>query len=136
MFRLQRWSAGALLGTWVAWWAALVGVTMGSGLLRAFRLARQPGNHGSFSASVDGGHLLFKVVDGAGATGTWTFGTSVGAALAWLAIPPLVLWVIWLISRPHRASVPAPDAPLISERGTPPASVQQRPNGERVEKQW
>ena len=136
MFRFARWSASALFGTWVAWWAALIGVTLGPGLVRAVRLARQPGNHGSFSASVDGGRLLFKVVDGAGPTGTWTLGTSVWTALAWIAVPPLALWVVWLISRPRRPGLSETHPPLIAEVGTPSPPVQQRANAERVERQW
>jgi hypothetical protein len=103
MFGLQRWKAGTMLATWVAYWAALVGVTLGSGLLGAWRLTRTPGSHGTMSASFDNGKLLFTVNDAVGA-GAWSFGTSVAAAVAWIAVPPLALWVLWLMSRPRRAA--------------------------------
>jgi len=133
MFRLERWSAAALFGTWVAWWAALIGVTIGPGLLRAIRVMRLPGTHGTASASFENSHLLFKVVDGAGPAGTWTFNTSFGTALAWIAVPPLVLWLLWIVSRPRRQSLAAPAASLIEAREPGQSAVQQRSNAAHVD---
>ncbi|HEX5971412.1 MAG TPA: hypothetical protein VFY85_05765 [Gemmatimonadaceae bacterium] len=101
MFGLQRWKPGTLLATWVAYWAGLIGVSIGPGLFKAWRLTRAPGSHGTASASFDNGKLLFDVNDAAGA-GAWSFHTSMAAAIAWIAIPPLALWVLWMISRPRR----------------------------------
>lgn len=111
MLGLQRWKPGTLLATWVAYWAALVGITIGPGLLMAWRLARQPGSHGTMSASFDNGRLLLHVND-AGA-GAWAFNTSLASAVAWIALPPLALWALWLISRPRRHGLPAADAPAL-----------------------
>jgi hypothetical protein len=132
MFRLERWSAGTLFGSWVVWWAALIGVTIGPGLLRATQVIRRPGTHGTASASFENSHLLFKVVDGTSPTGMWTFSTSFGAALAWMAIPPLALWLLWLMSRPRRTSLPSPAAPLIAEPDADIQAMHQRPNAERA----
>ena len=118
MFGLQRWKAGTLLAAWVAYWAALVGVTLGPGLVRAWRLTRTPGSHGTMSASFDNGRLLFNVNDALGA-GAWSFGTSVVAAVTWIAVPPLLLWTLWLMSRPRRAA----------HRGAPPPMLEAAPLG-------
>jgi hypothetical protein len=134
MFRHQRWSAGALLGSWIAWWGALVGVSIGPGLLRALRLGREPGMHGSVSASFDSGHLQLIVKNAADAAGSWTFDTSMSTALAWIAIPPLALWLLWLLARPHREALAAHSVALLPDQdvGRAPPS---RPNVERVERQ-
>jgi len=112
MLGLQRWKPGALLATWLAYWAALIGVSIGPGLLEAWRLTHAPGAHGKASASWDNGKLLFDVNDAAGA-GAWSFHTSMGAAIAWIAIPPLALWVLWLISRPRRDAHQAGDRVML-----------------------
>ena len=109
MFRLERWTAGTLLGTWAAYWAALLGVTIGPGLLAAWRLTRGSGPHGTIVASIDGSEVLLKVNESVSATGAWSFSTSIAAALAWIALPPLALWLVWLISRPRRDAVPVAD---------------------------
>lgn len=106
MFGLQRWKPGILLASWVAYWAVLIGITIGPGLLKAWRLTHAPGSHGAMSASFGSEQLLFNVNDAAAAT-AWSFSTSVAAAVAWIAIPPLALWVLWLISRSRRDARPA-----------------------------
>jgi hypothetical protein len=133
MFRLERWKAGALLGTWAAYWAALVGVTIGPGLLAAWRLTRQSGSHGNMSASVDGSRLLLNVNDVGGAGGVWTFNTSITAALAWIAGPPLVLWLVWLVSRPRRQVPPSADVAML-DAGRVPTAPDDSPRPERVER--
>lgn len=133
MFRLERWPAGALLGSWVAWWAGLVGVTIGPGLLRALRLGRAPGMHGSMSASFDGGHLQLIVSNTLDPAGSWTFGTSMATALAWIAIPPLALWLLWLLARPHREALPAPSTPMLDAPASR-ATIADAATRERVER--
>ena len=126
MFRLDRWKAGALLGTCVAYWVALVGVTIGPGLLKAWQLTRAAGSHGTMSASIDGEKLLF-IVNDTGTAGAWSFSTSVAAALAWIALPPLAIWVLWLISRPRRDTLPLRNAATLEM----PRAAMPLPNGER-----
>jgi hypothetical protein len=115
MFGLQRWKAGSLLATWIAYWVALVGVTIGPGLYKGWRLTRAPGSHGMVSASFDNGRLLFDVNDTAAAAGVWHFSTSLSTAIAWIAIPPLALWVLWLVSRPRRGVLSPADNAMLNE---------------------
>ena len=136
MLGLQRWKPGTLLATWIAYWAMLIGVTIGPGLLKAWRLTRAPGSHGRMSASLDNGRLLFDVNEAAGA-GAWAFHTSVAATVAWIAIPPLALWLLWLISRPRRDTFHQPDPAMLhapqSEAAVPDGASSRRAT-ERVER--
>lgn len=114
MFGLQRWKPGTLLATWVAYWAALIGVTIGPGLLRAWRIARAPGVRGTLTASFDNGRLLLEVHNAGSAGDGWIFNTSMWTALAWIAAPPLVLWLLWLASRPRRGARPRDIDPMLA----------------------
>ena len=134
MFRLERWTAGALLGSWVAYWAALLGLTLGPGLLAAWRLTHGAGSHGTMAASIGNGRLLFRVNDAAGAAGGWTFGTSVPTALAWIALPPLAVWLVWLASRPRRDALASARVPLFDAPGAAPAATREQRGPERVER--
>jgi len=124
MMGLQRWKPGTLLATWLAYWAALIGVTIGPGLLRAWRLARAPGSRGTMSASFDNGRLLLDVHNAGSSAAGWTFSTSMWAAIAWIAIPPLALWVLWLVSRPRRDTRAQGTDPVLV---APPAELPMRP---------
>jgi hypothetical protein len=135
MFRMERWSAGALLGSWVAYWVALVSVSVGPGIVRGFHLVREKGNHGRISASIDGARLIFDVHDTGGGA-AWAFSSSFATVLAWVAIPPLVLWLAWLLSRPRRGTLarprlhelpsPMPDVPMAQQ--APEAERDARPS--------
>jgi len=134
MFRLERWTAGTLLGTWAAYWAVLLGVSVGPGLLAAWRLTRAPGSHGKMIASIDNGRVLLQVNDALAAAGTWTFSTSITAAVAWIALPPLAVWVLWLISRPRREALPAARDPMLHAPGFAPRVEPERAQPEHVER--
>ena len=134
MFRLERWTAGTLLGTWAAYWAMLLGVSVGPGLLAAWRLIQTPGSHGKMLASIDDGRLLLHVSDAVASAGTWTFDTSITTAVAWIALPPLTVWVLWLISRPRRDALSAPRHPMLDAPGFAPPVEPERARPEQVER--
>jgi LmbE family N-acetylglucosaminyl deacetylase len=123
MLGLQRWKAGTLLGAWIAYWVALIGVSIGPGLLEAWRLTRGPDPHLTMSASFDAGRLLLTVKNAVGTSGGWSLDASIANVLAWIAVPPLLLWVLWLVSRPRRGALPAGGAPLLDA----PRPVMQEP---------
>jgi hypothetical protein len=91
-----------LLIAWSAYWIALSAIALGPGLLAAWR-ARSPGGRGSISVGYDAGMLNASVVvDGAT---TWSGTASLASTLLWIAGPPLVLWIAWLLKRPRRAEI-------------------------------
>jgi hypothetical protein len=80
-------------------------VTIAPGLPVLWRVTR-PGAHGSASVSVDNGVLKLLISDAA--TAVWTRDIGLGTIALWVAVPPLVLWALWLWSqRGRRSSVAA-----------------------------
>jgi hypothetical protein len=103
MLSLRRWRPVHLFLSWLAYWATLAVVTMGPGLLAAWRATRRPGS-GTISASVDAGVATFNVIrDG---VTTWTGSAGVASIVLWFVGPPVLLWAAWLVSRPRRAAAP------------------------------
>jgi hypothetical protein len=94
LFSLSRWRPYQLLLAWGAYWVALLTVAIGPALPAIFRATRTPGNHGEINASAgDGGiHLIVKEMGQVTFSGSWHLLTTA----LWVAVPPLVLWVLWL----------------------------------------
>jgi hypothetical protein len=100
---LRRWQAKHLLLAWVVYWVALVAISLRSALAAATRALNAPNGHGSIGASVDNGNFILKVTtDGQ----TWSGSTSLTSMALWFAGPPLLLWLLWLVTR----RAPARDA--------------------------
>ena len=100
-FSLSRWRAKHLLGAWAVYWLALVLVQLGSGILAALRVLNGPEGHGSISVSMNDGTFVAKVIgDGV----QWTGSASLMSIVLWLCGPPLLLWLLWLVTR--RAPTP------------------------------
>ena len=87
---------------WIVYWVALVVVSLHSALAAATRALAAPNGHGSIGASVDNDNFILKVTtDGQ----TWTGTTSFTTMVLWFAGPPLLLLLVWLVTR--RAPVAA-----------------------------
>ena len=109
MLGLSRWKHRHLLAAWVTYWVALVAVKLG-GAISAVAQVSGPNGHGSASAGFGDKGLTFTVVNGA--TTIWSGASSLGAAALWVAGPPLLLWVAWMLKRPR------PDAPHAARAST------------------
>ena len=104
-FSLSRWKATHLLGAWVVYWIALVFVKLGPGIASALRVINGPKDHGSINVSMNDGTFVAKVIgDGV----QWTGSASLMSIVLWLCGPPLLLWLLWLVTR--RAPTPAREA--------------------------
>lgn len=102
---LSQWKARHLLGAWAVYWIALVLVKLGDGLLATFRVLGAPEGHGKIDVGMNDGTFTANVVgDGL----HWTGSASLMSIVLWLCGPPLILWVLWLVTR--RAPAAAPDA--------------------------
>jgi hypothetical protein len=86
---LRRWSHRELLGSWVAYWIGLFAVIAAPAFLEWWRLQRT-GAHGRVSVVVDAGAVEMAL---------------------WIAGPPLVVFVLWLLARPRSGGRAAPSAP-------------------------
>lgn len=100
-FAPRRWGWRSLVGAWSAYWAGLAGVTLGPFALYVWKLAQIPGNRGTVSLTLgdDGVHLT-ALRDGAAA---WSGTVGLGTLALWVAVPPLAIWLIWLLLRPSPA---------------------------------
>jgi len=104
-FSLSRWRATHLLGAWVLYWVALVLVKLGPAIVAALRVMNGAEGHGSINVSMNDGTLSTTIVgDGV----HWTGSASLTSIVLWLCGPPLLLWLLWLVTR--RAPAPAPEA--------------------------
>ncbi len=101
---LNRWRPSHLLGVWVAYWAGLAAVSMRDVIAAGFN-ATQAG--GSISGGLSSSDLGITVVQKAGETLKWA--APVSEVSAWVAIPPLLLWAAWLMSRKRAARHTPPE---------------------------
>lgn len=101
----RRWGARHLLLAWLVYWALLAVVGLGRALLAIRSATSGPDGHGSVSANFGDGRFQLTVVE----NGITTYSGSIGllAAVLWIVGPPLVLWLMWLVTRPRRDAVAA-----------------------------
>lgn len=99
---LSGWKARHLLAAWAAYWIGLVAVKLGAGIVAALRVMNAAQEHGNINVSMNDG-ILSSTVTGDGVH--WTGSTSVMSLVLWLCGPPLILWLLWLVTR--RAPTPA-----------------------------
>jgi hypothetical protein len=73
----------------VAYWLGLAVVKLGPAILAAWQVSRLPPNHGSISAGLQNTLLSVSIaIDG---VAVWAGSASLGALIAWVAGPPLLL---------------------------------------------
>lgn len=120
----RRWGVNRLVGAWVAYWILLLAVSL-RGMVMAFWRMRQSGGHGSASVGIDDGRLEATVRDGSHVL--WHGAVDFTTLALWLAVPPLVLLVLWLVLQPRGAADGVAGANL---RG--PAWPRELRDGQRV----
>ena len=98
---LRRWKPSQLLLGWGAYWAGLVGVTLGPAIRASWRAAGLPDNHGTISAGFGDGMLNYSVIENG--VKTWTGAAPLSTVMLWVIGPPLLLWLVWLVIRERPA---------------------------------
>jgi hypothetical protein len=93
---LRRWQAKHLLLSWAVYWVVLALVALRPALTLVARALGGPEGHGSISADVSNGVANLNVAfEGQ----RWTGSTSLTSLALWIAGPPLLLWLVWLVTR-------------------------------------
>ena len=97
MSLLSRWRPTQLLLAWAGYWILLLAVTLGPALPAILRVTRGGGHHGEINASFGGDGFSLTVKE----MGKLLWSGSIGVlpAALWIAVPPLVLWLLWLRAR-------------------------------------
>jgi hypothetical protein len=95
-FSISRWRPAHLLLSWLIYWVALLAVTIGPALPPILRATRANAK-GEIAASISDG-VVNLIIKETGRV-TWTGSTHLLTAALWLAVPPLILWAIWMVGR-------------------------------------
>lgn len=121
-FSLRSWKPGHLLLGWATYWVGLVAVKLSPAIRATWRASQLPDNHGSISAGFNNTTLHYTVIENG--VKTLDTGAAVSTMLLWIAGPPLVLWLIWLMvrERPNaERSLPGESDAAALTAGSPPA---------------
>ena len=108
---LASWRPGRLLLAWCAYWLALLLAIVGPGIPALLRISKA-GATGTASAAIGDGALKLSVSDGANTI--WSLDVSLLMLVAAAAVPPLVLWGLWLRAQSRAradAGASAPNVP-------------------------
>ena len=92
---LARWKVRHLVASWVAYWTVLAAATLPPAARALLKVSRD-GAHGSANVAV-GDAGLHASITLAGVT-VWDATIAVSTLVLWIAGPPLLLWLSWLIS--------------------------------------
>ena len=105
MFRLSSWKAGRLLAVWVGYWVGLALFAVAPAIPILWKLSNA-GAKGSSSVSFGDGGLLMSVT--VNAAEVWSRTIPLSQMSFWIAVPPLVLWAVWLRAQTKRRDVRLP----------------------------
>ena len=99
-FSLRRWRPGHLLIAWGVYWLVLLLVGLGPELLAIWRVISHPDAHGNITAGITNGVFELAITASDGTVVERSI--SLLSMLLWVAGPPLLLWLAWLLTRPRR----------------------------------
>ena len=99
----ERRSIRGLVGGTIAYWLAVGVVKLGPAALAIYRATRGPEGTSSVNASFGNGGVALNVIE-KGVT-TYSASASLLAIAAWVAIPPLIGWIVWAVSRKDSSGI-------------------------------
>ena len=102
----ERRSISGLVGGTIAYWIVVAAGKLSPAALAIYRATRGPKGSSSVNASFGNGGLALNVIE-RGVT-TFTASTSLLVIAAWIALPPLIGWIVWasLRKKDDRTSSP------------------------------
>ncbi|MGH7604744.1 MAG: hypothetical protein ACRENK_12215 [Gemmatimonadaceae bacterium] len=89
------WRPRNLLLSWCAYWLLLLVIGLSPAIVAGWRMSQQAHGTGSVNGSFGNGTLSATITQ-AGKT-TWMGSISVLTLALLLAVPPLLLWLVWLV---------------------------------------
>lgn len=122
-FSIREWRPAHLFGAWITYWVMLAGVTLARPLQLLLRL-RGSDLHGTASAHFDNGVISAHVGVG---DAVWDASVHLGTMFGWLAGPPLVIWLVFMATRPSRSAAFAVPAPAVDAARVPAVGAGDRP---------
>ena len=95
-FSLRRWRARHLLVAWTVYWLALIVIGLHRPIAAVGRALNAPKGLGSITASVENGNFILKMTS---QSEVWVGSMSLSTMALWFAGPPLLLFLLWLVTR-------------------------------------
>lgn len=97
---MKRWRPSTLLAWWVAYWVILVFVCLGPAMVAIWRATQAPKPDTS-SVSLNFGTGGFSLIVNANGHAIYSATASLLSVALLVAVPPLLLWALWLSQRPR-----------------------------------
>jgi hypothetical protein len=97
---LANWRPRHLIGAWGVYWLGLGVATLGDAAVAIRRVLQAP--TGEAGVSLSYGDDLITLVTTSYGQPVWTGAVAPTTLALALAGPPLLLWLVWLVSRPKR----------------------------------
>lgn len=98
----RRWRARHLFSLWFMYWVVLAAVALSRPLGILWGLTHT-GVHGDARLGADGGAVSMTVHTAHGPA--WSGHIGYLPLTLWIALPPLLLWVWWIASRPRAVGI-------------------------------
>jgi hypothetical protein len=100
----RRWRLRALFTSWIVYWILLVIVKLGPAARAIWRATHAGGPPDVSTVALNFSNFNFVLkVTSPGMN--WSGSASLLAIAAWIAVPPLLLWLIWVTQQPRPAVV-------------------------------
>jgi threonine/homoserine/homoserine lactone efflux protein len=112
--KIARRSLRHLVASWVGYWAVLAAVTLTPAAIALWRVSR---NGAKGDASVALGDAGLRATISLGGVTQWDHTVSLATFVLYVAGPPLLLWVGWLLSTSREGSAEENEQPQQLTRG-------------------
>ena len=109
----RRFRVRNLLLAWSTYWLALIAVGLSPAIGAIWRMSQLPHGNGSVNAGFNGGVLSANVLQNG--IPTWTGSISVLGLTLLIALPPLVMWALFLFIAPRTINA---DESALSDRSS------------------
>jgi hypothetical protein len=96
----RRFRVRSLLLAWSAYWLALIVVGLSPAIAAIWRLSRAGPGHGNVNAGISDTAGMYATVVQNGVT-TYSGSVSMLTVILLLALPPLVMWAVFLLAAPR-----------------------------------